>query len=225
MVIISIMRVYSIQLAECAITIVGQKINYNDAAGNILGLLGLYLTWKHNIFNWFAQIASAIVLIFTYYHAHLLGGVGKQLIILSVSCYGLYTWNKNAGITKKSSQIHSSNILPPVRWANWCERICMIIALTIGTAICVIIFRHWPQLSWNPWPDAYIFVASLLATITLALRLIDFWILWLAVDVVGVPLAYASHLVFSALVYGIYFILVVIGLYSWITLYRNQKVQ
>lgn len=38
---------------------------------------------------------------------------------------------------------------------------------------------------------------------------------WLAVDVVGVPLAFSSGLPFSGLVYIVYFVLVLAGLRSW----------
>jgi nicotinamide mononucleotide transporter len=44
---------------------------------------------------------------------------------------------------------------------------------------------------------------------------VEFWFAWLAVDLVGVPLNFHSGLPFSGLVYIIYFVLVIAGMYSW----------
>ena len=44
---------------------------------------------------------------------------------------------------------------------------------------------------------------------------VEFWFAWLAVDLVGVPLNFHSGLPFSGLVYIIYFVLVLAGMYAW----------
>jgi nicotinamide mononucleotide transporter len=44
---------------------------------------------------------------------------------------------------------------------------------------------------------------------------VEFWVAWLAVDVVGVPLNFRSGLPFSGLVYIVYFVLVVAGMAAW----------
>ena len=43
----------------------------------------------------------------------------------------------------------------------------------------------------------------------------EFWLVWLAVDAIGVPLQISSGLYFSALVYVIFAGLVVHGWWSW----------
>jgi nicotinamide mononucleotide transporter len=53
--------------------------------------------------------------------------------------------------------------------------------------------------------------------------MIDFWWIWIAVDIVGVPLAFTSGLVVSGLVYGVFFVLVLIGFRDWLRRYRNTE--
>jgi nicotinamide mononucleotide transporter len=48
-----------------------------------------------------------------------------------------------------------------------------------------------------------------------ARRYVEFWFAWLAVDLVGVPLAVHSHLYFSGIVYGIFFFMVLAGIRDW----------
>jgi nicotinamide mononucleotide transporter len=62
------------------------------------------------------------------------------------------------------------------------------------------------------------------ATYAQGRALIDFWWIWMAVDVVGVPLLFSSGLVVSGLVYGVFFVLVVIGFRDWLRRYRTLEV-
>ena len=53
--------------------------------------------------------------------------------------------------------------------------------------------------------------------------LVDFWIVWVLVDLVGVPLALKSGLYVSGVVYGVFFVLVLIGFRRWLTEYRRSE--
>jgi nicotinamide mononucleotide transporter len=69
--------------------------------------------------------------------------------------------------------------------------------------------------------DAYIFVGSAVATWAQGKALVDFWIIWVAVDLVGVPLAFSSGLVVSGAVYGVFFVLVLVGFVKWLREYQS----
>ena len=47
---------------------------------------------------------------------------------------------------------------------------------------------------------------------------------WATALTVGVPLAFSSGLVVSGLVYGVFFIMVLIGIRDWLGRYRNREV-
>lgn len=53
---------------------------------------------------------------------------------------------------------------------------------------------------------------------------LEFWFAWIAVDVVGVPLAFNNGYPFSGLTYSIYFVLVLLGLRSWWLSSREPRV-
>ena len=46
---------------------------------------------------------------------------------------------------------------------------------------------------WYYWCDAWIFVGSMVATFAMARGWNDFWLAWIAVDLVGVTLLWHSH--------------------------------
>ena len=192
-------------LSGQAFTVLGQHVIWSDMIGNVLGLAALALGWRRSMWTWPAQLASGLILVIAYLTAHLGGGVGKQLIVITVALWGWTRWQRGR---RESGEV-------AVRFATWRERAWLVAGTAAGTAAVGALFTAFPVLSWNPWPDAYIFVGTLTAMVAQARGWVEFWFAWLAVDLVGVPLAFSSGLAFSGLVYGIYFVLVIAGLRAW----------
>ncbi|MFJ3953074.1 nicotinamide mononucleotide transporter family protein [Streptomyces sp. Je 1-4] len=190
-----------------AFTALGQHVIWSDMIGNTIGLAALALGWRRSIWTWPAQFLSGAVLVAAYASAHLSGGVGKQLLVIGVALWGWRQWQRGR------QQAQDGSIA--VRFAGWRERGLLLGGTAVGTAAVGTLFTLIPQLSWNPWPDAYIFVGTLTAMVAQARGLVEFWFAWLLVDVVGVPLAFSSGLAFSGLVYVVYLALVVWGLRDW----------
>ncbi|MFI2262227.1 nicotinamide mononucleotide transporter family protein [Streptomyces tubercidicus] len=190
-----------------AFTAFGQHVIWSDMIGNTIGLAALALGWRRSIWTWPAQLLSGVILVAAYASAHLSGGVGKQLLVIGVALWGWRQWQRGR------QQAQDGSIA--VRFAGWRERALLLGGTALGTAAVGTLFTLIPQLSWNPWPDAYIFVGTLAAMVAQARGLVEFWFAWLLVDVVGVPLAFSSGLAFSGLVYVVYLALVVWGMRDW----------
>lgn len=188
-----------------AFSVFGEHVKWADMTGNLLGLAALALGWRRSVLAWPAQLLSGAVLVVAYWSAHLTGGVGKQLLVVAVAVWGWTRWRHGG---QEGGRVD-------VRFATWRERGWLAGGTAAGTLAVVAVFTAFPSLSWNPWPDAYIFVGTLAAMVAMARGLVEFWFAWLAVDVVGVPLAWHGDLKFSALVYVVYFFLVVAGMRAW----------
>jgi nicotinamide mononucleotide transporter len=79
--------------------------------------------------------------------------------------------------------------------------------------------------SFDPvWADAWIFVGSMLATYAMARGWVDFWLCWIAVDLVGVPLLLRAHFYPSALLYAVYAGFVIWGFVVWLRIARAERV-
>ncbi|MGW2230283.1 nicotinamide mononucleotide transporter family protein [Streptomyces formicae] len=175
--------------------------------GNTVGLVALALGWRRSIWTWPAQFLSGVILVAAYASAQLSGGVGKQLLVIGVALWGWRQW------TRGRQQAQDGSIA--IRFATWKERGVLLAGTAVGTLAVGALFSAVPDLSWNPWPDAYIFVGTLAAMVAQARGLVEFWFAWLLVDVVGVPLAFSSGLAFSGLVYVVYLALVLWGMRDW----------
>jgi nicotinamide mononucleotide transporter len=189
-----------------AFTLFGQRIIWSDMVGNILGLITLALGWRRSLWTWPVQFLSGLVL-FAAFYGHLTGSAGKQAVVMAVALYGWWQWRRNQG------QAEDGHIAP--RFASWRERAAMLGAAAAGTVAVALLFTAYPSLSWDPWPDAYIFVGTVVAMYAQAKGMVEFWIAWLLVDLVGVPLNFANGYAFSGFVYVIYGALVLWGMRDW----------
>ncbi|MCH6163940.1 nicotinamide mononucleotide transporter family protein [Streptomyces marispadix] len=194
-------------LDDEAFTAFGQHVIYSDLLGNVIGLAALALGWRRSVLTWPVQVLAGVVLVCAYYSAQLAGGVGKQLLVIAVALWGWWQWRRG-NRTAEDGAI-------TVRFATMRERAVLLTGTALGTLAVGGLFTLVPKLSWNPWPDAYIFVGTLAAMTAQARGLVEFWFAWLLVDVVGVPLAFSSGLAFSGLVYVVYLGLVLWGMRSW----------
>ena len=86
-----------------------------------------------------------------------------------------------------------------------------------------VIGAGWPAPRWYFWCDAWIFVGSIVATYAMARGWNDFWLAWIAVDLVGVPLLWHSKYYPSAILYVVYGALVIYGFFVWLKASREER--
>jgi nicotinamide mononucleotide transporter len=190
-----------------AFTLLGQHIKWSDMLGNVIGLAGLAFGWRRSVWSWPVQFLSGAVLFTAFVSAHLAGSAGKQVVVMGVAVFGWWQWNRGR---KRADDGHIA-----VRFATWRERGILAGIAALGTLAVAGLFTAFPTLSWDPWPDAYIFVGTIVAMYAQARGMVEFWFAWLLVDVVGVPLNFANGFAFSGFVYVLYGALVLWGMRDW----------
>ncbi|MFI2371524.1 nicotinamide riboside transporter PnuC [Streptomyces sp. NPDC018833] len=190
-----------------AFTAFGQHIKWSDMIGNVIGLIALALGWRRSIWTWPAQFLSGAILFTAFAAGHLSGSAGKQVVVMLVAAWGWMQWDRGRQQTQDGTLA--------VRFATWTERALLVGAAALGTVAVALLFTAYPSLSWDPWPDAYIFVGTVVAMYAQSRGMVEFWFAWLLVDLVGVPLNFANGYAFSGFVYVIYGALVLWGMRDW----------
>jgi nicotinamide mononucleotide transporter len=201
--------------AQAGVTVFGEKLLWTDLLGNVFSLATVLLAIRRTIWTWPVQLAGAVLLFTASVSAHAPGNALKQVMFFLLVSYGWAKWVRG---------IRESHDLP-VRPATGRERTLLIAALAVGTAVVALLFADipWLQITWSPTANAYIFVGSAVATFAQSRALVDFWIIWVLVDLVGVPLAIKSGLYVSGAAYGIFFVMVLAGFRNWTKQYRRQR--
>lgn len=187
-------------------TIAGVPVPWSDLIGNICALATVFLALRRSILSWPIQILGSILLLSASIGAGLGGNASRQVVIIAAAVWGWTRW-KQAKEQAASGEIE-------VRWGTWPERLVLLGFLVVGTAVFGTVLA-WGGWSWNPYPDAYIFVGSLAAMVAQGRAIVEFWLVWLLVDLVGIPLAVMGGLVFSGAVYLVFLVMVIVGIIDW----------
>lgn len=199
------------------LSVAGAPILIREIVGNLFGLACAFLGMKRKVWAWPVGIIGN-ALLFTVFlggvfhtpqNLDLYGQAGRQVMFIVVSLYGWFSW------VKSRNQSGDEVAIEP-RWATASERIGMITVAIFATVICANIFEMLG--SWGPWADAWILVGSMLATWGMARGWNEFWLIWIAVDAVGVPLLLKGGYYPSAALYLFYGCFVIWGFVSWVRL-------
>ena len=208
-------------LLDAHVHVLGADVLWREIIGNGIGLASAVLGMARRTAAWPVGMV-ANVLLFTVFlggvfatpqDTDLYGQAGRQVLFFTVSAYGWWRWRRN-----RATGSDAPAVTP--RWATGRERLTLLLASAAGVAVA------WWALtrlgSFGPLADAWIFVGSLLATFGMARGYLEFWLVWLAVDAVGVPLLLRAGYYPSALLYLVYGAFCVWGFVAWLRLHRSR---
>ena len=192
-----------------------QTLLVREVVGNVFGLASALGGMRRKVWAWPVGIIGN-ALLFTVFMSSLFGGqahaanmlgqAGRQVMFIIVSIWGWYRWRATKG------QDGGAAVIP--QWASWWERAGMIAFMIVATMILTPIFRALG--SYEPvWSDAWIFAGSLLATYGMAKGWVEFWLVWVAVDLVGTPLLWSAGYYATALMYVFYGCFTLTGFFVW----------
>jgi len=203
---------------------IGSKaILWREVIGNIFGLTSAVLGMRRKVITWPIGIVGN-VLLFTVFlgavfetpqHKDLYGQAGRQILFASLSIFGWYTWSRS----RRSTGEHRA-VVP--RWTRTIEK-AQIVPVTLAFFLLSYYVLKYLG-SWGPMADAWIFTGSALATYGMARGYVEFWLVWLAVDAVGVPLLVKAGYYPSATLYLVYGAFVIWGFVAWVKIQRNESV-
>ena len=215
---------------DAHLTISGHEITWREIVGNAFGFASAIGGLRRRVWAWPVGIVGN-VLLFTVFIAAAVGGqtvpllgqAGRQIFFIAVSIYGWRRWSQ----TRHSQGSQSAPAVRP-RWATASERLGFLAVSAASVAALFVVFAQigtvWPAPTWYFLADAWIFVGSVLATYAMARGWVDFWLCWIAVDLVGVPELIYFKLYPSALLYAVYAVLVGYGFLTWRRIARAEPI-
>ena len=189
-----------------------------EVLGNVFGLTSAILGMRRWVLAWPVGLVGNVLLFFVFTTSSIVdavgdplyGQAGRQVFFAAVSLYGWWRWTRARRLGASSD---GGAITP--RWATWRERLLLAAVGAVGYLVA------WPVLvaldSWGPLTEAWIVVGSMLATWGMARGWVEFWLVWMLVDLVGVISLIRSPYPAYATVgmYLFYAFFVVMGFFVW----------
>ncbi len=208
-------------LFEAEIHIGSKAILWREVIGNAFGLAGAIYGMRRKVWTWPVGMAGNILLFTVFLGAvfntpqdkNLYGQAGRQVFLIILSIYGWATWRNNSK--------HNSNTSVTPRWTTRGEKLRILPVVFVFYVFSYLLLRSLG--SWAPIPDAWIFTGTVLATYGMSKGFVEFWLVWIAVDAVGVPLLIKGGYYPSATLYGIYGAFVIWGFVSWLSIASRER--
>ena len=217
-------------LYDAHLTISGHPITWREIVGNAFGFASAVGGLRRRVWAWPVGVVGNVLLLTVFVAATfdaqaqqpLFGQAARQVFFIVTSIYGWHRW-------QQAKVAHGGGDIPAIdpRWATARERAAHLVAAAAGVLVCQWVFSvvgaGWPAPRWYYWCDAWIFVGSMLATYAMARGWNDFWLAWIAVDLVGVPLLWHSKYYPSAILFVVYGALVIYGFFVWLKASREER--
>jgi nicotinamide mononucleotide transporter len=194
-------------------------LSVREVVGNVFGLASALLGMRRLVWAWPVGLVGNVLLFTVFVSGELSGAVseplwgqaGRQVMFVVVGAYGWWRWTHSRGAADGGA------IAP--RWATGPERLGLLAVAVGGYALAYVVLREIG--SWGPATEAWILAGSLLATYGMARGWVEFWLVWIAVDVVGVTTLVRAGYYPTAGMYLFYGVFCVVGLFAWWRIQRR----
>jgi len=216
-------------LYDAHLTIGGHPITWREILGNAFGFASAVGGLRRRVWAWPVGIVGNVLLFSVFIAATfeadaqvpLFGQAGRQVFFIITSVYGWWRWNE----VRRTRAADAPAITP--RWATGRERVAYLVAAAAAILVLQWVFSvigaGWPAPRWYFWCDAWIFVGSMIATYAMARGWNEFWLAWIGVDIVGVPLLVHSGYIPTAVLYAFYALFVIYGFVAWVRATRTER--
>jgi nicotinamide mononucleotide transporter len=180
-------------------------VTWAEVFGDVAGALCVWLLARQHILNWPLGLANNVLWCVLFWHSKLYADSVLQVCFFVLGVYGWYTWLFGGAGARNSLPVRRTTR----REWTWLSLSVCIATVGLGT------FLDGQTDSPVPFWDASILTLSLAATYGQAQKAIECWWVWIAVDVISVPLYISRSLYPTAALYVVFGVLCVIGLREW----------
>ena len=215
-------------LFEATISFGSKTIAVREVIGGTLGLTSAILGMRRKVSAWPIGILGD-ALLFTVFlgavfsfgddsqHANFYGQASRNLLLVVVSAYGWIRWSHH-----KRHGIPGTPAVEP-RWTTRGEKIILIPIIIGFFIISSQIFRALGESGQWLFVDTWIFTGTAFATYGMSRGYVEFWLVWIAVDLVGVPFAFKNGYYPTGTLYAIYLPFVIWGFISWLRISKTER--
>lgn len=203
-----------------------KAIYWREVIGGSLGLASAVLGMRRKISAWPIGILGD-GLLFTVFlgavfnattnTANFYGQAGRNLLLIIVSLYGWIQWRRN----KANNATQVASVTP--RWTTSRERATLLPIVVAFYLVAYFLFRSLGESGAWLRVDTWIFTGTALATFGMSRGYVEFWLVWIAVDAVGVPFAFKNGYYPTGTLYAIYLPFVLWGFISWLRISRVES--
>ena len=170
----------------------------------VLTLVAVYLTTRQNIWCWPLGMVSVTLYALVFFQAKLYADMGLQGLYFALAVYGWWAWLRGG---EDHSELEVS--LTSGRMRTVLTTIGVLVGITLGQTL-----DRFTDASL-PFMDSVLTSFSIVAQWMQTRKLLESWLVWLAVDVFYVGMFLYKGLYPTAALYAVFLLLAVKGFVEW----------
>lgn len=190
-------------LEQAAFHLWGVPVTWTELLGDATGLACVAMVARQSLWNWPLGLLNNALFFLLFFRSKLYGDAFLQIIFALLSLYGWWSWARR-----------EEGTVLAVRRTGRSEALWLVGLTLFGTWGATRWLDHQTDSPVPLW-DATVLVWSLVATYGQARKLLECWWVWIAVDLISIPLYVSRKLYPTAALYGIFTFICIMGLRAW----------
>jgi nicotinamide mononucleotide transporter len=178
-------------------------ISVTEAWGFATGGVCVWLVVREHLWNWPIGLANNLVFFVLFLRSRLYADMGLQVLYFGLGVYGWLNWLFGGGNRSRLSITRTSRI----------EWLVLLVTVPSGTWGLREILSAVNDAA--PFWDSLTTIISLAAQYLLCRKRLENWHLWILADLIYIPLYLSRALPLTAVLYGIFLTMCVIGIRQW----------
>jgi nicotinamide mononucleotide transporter len=152
---------------------------------------------------WIAAFVSSCLYVWVLFQARLYMESALNAFYAGMAIYGFRQWRQGSG----------GAALAVCRWPL-ARHTAGLVGVCVLSVISSYFLRRFTPAAW-PFVDSMVTWSSVFATFLVARKVYENWHWWLMIDAVSLCLYFTRRLYLTTLLFGLYLILIVIGMRQW----------
>jgi nicotinamide mononucleotide transporter len=190
-------------------TVFGQGVSWGELIGDVTGVICIWWLVRQVIWNWPMGLVNNVFFFILFASKHLYGNAVLQIVFFVLGVYGWWQWAIGRRDPSRPELVEL-----PVRRTCRNEWLAMAIVTAVAWPAAWAFLVRYTDPAEPMW-DSLTLALSLIATYAQTKKMIESWWIYIVVDAISIPLFFSQHLALTALLYGVFGILCVLGLRDW----------
>jgi nicotinamide mononucleotide transporter len=201
-------------------SLLGYNYSFVELAGTLAGLLSVWYGTKNSVLIWYFGFINVVAFGFVFFQINLYAEMLLQVFYFGITVYGLWNWSYNKNTAERQISFLTTRY-----------RLAFLILLFQLFVLFYWFTQYFPYLfetrkitfSTFPIIDSVLASASIIATILMARKKIESWLMWIIIDAASILLYVKKGVFLVALEFFIFNILAVYGYTSWRKIMKTQN--
>jgi nicotinamide mononucleotide transporter len=171
----------------------------------LLGLANIALVVRRSLWNYPFALAMVTLYAWVYFHQKLYSDALLQGFFFALNLYGWWNW-RHARADTGTVRVETLSAFARAAWLTGSG------VATLGWGALMHRFTD----AHYPWWDGAILVLSVAAQILQSRRNWECWLLWIAIDLLAIPLFAIKGMLPTMVLYCVFLAMSVLGLVDWL---------